>query len=105
MIKIIIFSVIFLISNGSGHPRILSEISYNPSILSIPLSKFSFNLMNQLSESSDGKENIFLSPLSISMAFSMLLLGSRGPTEEIILKTLKLEQNPDVHQTFQEVCI
>ena len=47
---------------------------------------FDVKLFKRLCESSD--ENIFISPLSISLALSMLLLGSNGTTKQQLEKEL-----------------
>ena len=47
------------------------------------LDSFHLNLFNQICKSStDKSENIFVSPLSISLALSMLLLGADGATKQ-----------------------
>ncbi|KAK3516980.1 hypothetical protein QTP70_029125 [Hemibagrus guttatus] len=50
---------------------------------------FAFSLYNKLSNKADAKgKNIFFSPLSISMALSMLALGAKGETHSQIFSTL-----------------
>ncbi|KAK3542012.1 hypothetical protein QTP86_010329 [Hemibagrus guttatus] len=50
---------------------------------------FAFSLYNKLSNKADAKgKNIFFSPLSISMALSMLALGAKGETKSQIFSTL-----------------
>ncbi|GAA6077131.1 alpha-1-antitrypsin homolog isoform X1 [Tachysurus ichikawai] len=50
---------------------------------------FAFSLYNKLSNQADAKgKNIFFSPLSISMALSMLALGAKGETHSQIFSTL-----------------
>ena len=49
---------------------------------------FDINLFNKLCESSDENKNIFFSPLSISLALSMLLLGCNGATRQQLEKAL-----------------
>ncbi|KAM9435099.1 alpha-1-antitrypsin homolog [Clarias gariepinus] len=50
---------------------------------------FAFNLYNKLSSHADAKgKNIFFSPLSISMALSMLALGAKGETHSQIYNAL-----------------
>src|SRR5882724_4969407 len=57
--------------------------SYGRPVQSNPLSEseltFGFNLLNHLS---DNKNNVFYSPLSISMAFGMLYSGAKGKTAQ-----------------------
>lgn len=50
---------------------------------------FAFSLYNKFSSHADAKgKNIFFSPLSISMALSMLALGAKGETHSQIFSTL-----------------
>ncbi|XP_053470151.1 alpha-1-antitrypsin homolog [Ictalurus furcatus] len=50
---------------------------------------FAFTLYNKLSSHADSKgKNIFFSPLSISLALSMLALGAKGVTHSQIVNTL-----------------
>ena len=58
---------------------------------------FDVDLFKKLCESSD--ENIFISPLSVSLALSMLLLGSSGATKQQLEKALGVEV--DKHLTSQ----
>ena len=51
---------------------------------------FDVNLFNKLCESSDDNKNIFFSPMSISLALSMLLLGSNGTTKKQLEEALGL---------------
>ena len=49
---------------------------------------FDVNLFKKLCESSDENKNIFFSPLSISLALSMLLIGSDGTTKQQLEEAL-----------------
>ena len=51
---------------------------------------FNVNLFNKLCESTDENKNIFFSPLSISLALSMLLVGSNGTTKQQLEEALGL---------------
>ncbi len=51
--------------------------------------QFGFDLFKEINKTS-GDSNIFISPLSISTAFGMLLNGAAGQTYEAIKSTLKL---------------
>ena len=53
---------------------------------SIELYKFNQDLFQKICEISKEHENIFFSPLSISTALSMLLIGSDGYTKQQIEK-------------------
>lgn len=52
---------------------------------------FGFALLKKLAEESP-QENLFISPLSISMALAMTLNGAAGETAEAMRRTLKLEE-------------
>ena len=43
---------------------------------------FDVNLFNKLCKSTDKNKNIFISPVSISLALSMLILGSKRTTKQ-----------------------
>ncbi|XP_008047179.1 serpin A12 [Carlito syrichta] len=62
---------------------------------------FGFRLLKKLSANNPGK-NIFLSPLSISTAFSMLCLGAEDSTLAEIKKGLNFRKMPerDLHEGF-----
>ncbi len=51
---------------------------------------FGVKLLAKLSEIEDEHENIFISPLSISMALGMVLHGARGETKEEMKKALEI---------------
>lgn len=53
--------------------------------------QFSFNLFRELTETG-GEENIFISPLSVSMALAMVLNGAEGETYEQMRQTLGLSE-------------
>ena len=57
------------------------------------VNSFDVNLFNKLCESTDENKNIFFSPLSISLALSMLLLGSNGTTKYQLEEALGLVKN------------
>ena len=52
------------------------------------VNSFEVNLFNKLCETTDENKNIFFSPFSISLALSMLLVGSNGTTKQQIKKAL-----------------
>ena len=64
--------------------------------LSMNFNSFDVNLFNKLCESSDGNKNIFFSPMSISLALSMLLVGSDGTTKQQLEKALGVVKNGDL---------
>ena len=51
---------------------------------SMDFNSFDINLFNELCKSSKENENIFFTPLSISLALSMLLVGSDEVTKKQI---------------------
>ncbi|ELK01168.1 corticosteroid-binding globulin [Pteropus alecto] len=67
---------------------------------------FAFNLYKHLVASAPGK-NVFISPVSISMALAMLSLGARGHTRAQLLQGLgfNLTETPEakIHQGFRKL--
>ncbi|XP_016152096.1 PREDICTED: leukocyte elastase inhibitor-like isoform X2 [Ficedula albicollis] len=63
-------------------------------------SRFALDLFRRFSEANP-TENVFFSPVSISAALAMVLLGAKGNTEAQMLKTLHLDEVADVHSRFQ----
>uniref|UniRef100_A0A8C3WRT6 Serpin B8 n=1 Tax=Catagonus wagneri TaxID=51154 RepID=A0A8C3WRT6_9CETA len=61
---------------------------------------FAINLLKILGEE-DNLRNVFLSPLSLSSALAMVLLGAKGNTEAQMSQALCLNKAEDVHQSFQ----
>ncbi|KAM9307942.1 serpin B6-like [Gastrophryne carolinensis] len=68
--------------------------------LSVANGSFAIDLFKKLNES-DNKCNLFFSPLSISSALAMILLGSKGNTGSQMSKVLQFEKAKDVHSGFQ----
>ena len=52
---------------------------------------FDESLFKKLCEGSNENENIFFSPLSVSLALSMLLVGSKGETKQQLEKALGID--------------
>ena len=52
------------------------------------VNSFDVNLFKKLCESTDDTKNIFFSPMSISLALSMLLVGSNGTTKQQLEEAL-----------------
>ena len=67
----------------------MSEISMNAN-------SFDVNLFNKLCESTDENKNIFFSPLSISLALLMLLLGSDGTTKQQLEEALGVVKDEEL---------
>uniref|UniRef100_A0A8C8SW11 Serpin family B member 1 n=1 Tax=Pelusios castaneus TaxID=367368 RepID=A0A8C8SW11_9SAUR len=61
---------------------------------------FALDLFRKLNETNP-TGNIFFSPLSISSALAMVLLGAKGNTERQLLKTLHFDDVEEVHSRFQ----
>ncbi|XP_064561454.1 leukocyte elastase inhibitor-like isoform X1 [Zonotrichia leucophrys gambelii] len=68
--------------------------------LSTANSRFALDLLRRFSEANP-TGNVFFSPVSISAALAMVLLGAKGNTETQVLKTLHLDKVEDVHSGFQ----
>ena len=52
--------------------------------------KFGFNLFNEIRKT-EGDKNIFISPLSVSIALAMTLNGAAGETEQAMTQVLQLQ--------------
>ncbi|XP_051871722.1 leukocyte elastase inhibitor-like [Pristis pectinata] len=63
---------------------------------------FAFDLYTKLKEETKN-ENIFLSPLSVSVALSMAYLGARGNTADQMAKVLHFDTERDVHARVKEL--
>ena len=71
------------------------------------LNDFSISLFKRLVEDNE-RDNIFLSPLSVSTALSMILLGARGPSADELRRGMHFghidtRNGKTVHQLFNEV--
>ena len=65
------------------------------------VNSFDDNLFNKLCESTDENKNIFFSPLSISLALSMLLVGSNGTTKQQLEKALGFKKDEQLLAKYQ----
>lgn len=63
---------------------------------------FAINLLKILGEE-DNSQNVFFSPLSISSALAMVLMGAKGDTAVQMSQALCLNKGEDVHQGFQSL--
>uniref|UniRef100_A0A8C3T8V0 Serpin family B member 1 n=2 Tax=Chelydra serpentina TaxID=8475 RepID=A0A8C3T8V0_CHESE len=61
---------------------------------------FALDLFRKLNETNP-TGNIFFSPVSISAALAMVLLGAKGNTETQLLKTLHFDDVEELHSRFQ----
>ncbi|XP_005526514.2 PREDICTED: leukocyte elastase inhibitor isoform X1 [Pseudopodoces humilis] len=77
-----------------------SPVAITMENLSNANSRFALDLLRRFSEANP-TGNVFFSPVSISAALAMVLLGARGNTEAQVLKTLHLDKVEDVHSRFQ----
>ena len=57
---------------------------------------FDVNLFNKLCETCGKDGNVLFSPLSVSLALSVLLLGSEGRTKEQLAEALGFNEGDDV---------
>ena len=64
---------------------------------------FGVNLLAKLSELDDEKENIFISPLSISIALGMALHGAEGETQEEMKQVLEFHNMSidDINESYR----
>lgn len=75
--------------------------------LSNPVNDFSFSLFDRLAV---GHENTFVSPLSVTIALSMLMLGARNNSANQLFTGLKFDHLNDdgkknVHKLIQKVSL
>ncbi|XP_074602632.1 iripin-8-like [Brevipalpus obovatus] len=72
--------------------------------LAHPINQFSLKYLRSVQNLSD---NVFFSPLSISMMYSMLLRGAGGLTAQQIISTFEYDLNftgqQDIHEAFKEL--
>jgi serpin B len=66
--------------------------------------RFSLNILKEL-QREDKDKNIFISPLSISMALAMLYYGAEGHTKEAIANALQIKEMPptDINEEFRDL--
>ncbi|XP_027637587.2 leukocyte elastase inhibitor [Falco peregrinus] len=62
-------------------------------------SRFALDLLRRFNETNP-TGNIFFSPVSVSAALAMVLLGAKGNTEAQVLKTLHFDKVEDIHSRF-----
>ncbi|XP_066870530.1 serpin B8 isoform X6 [Kogia breviceps] len=63
---------------------------------------FAINLLKLLGEK-DTLRNVFFSPLSLSSALTMVLMGAKGNTAAQMSQALCLNKGGDIHQGFQSL--
>ncbi|NWX49237.1 ILEU inhibitor, partial [Steatornis caripensis] len=62
-------------------------------------SRFALDLLGRFNETNP-TGNVFFSPVSVSAALAMVLLGAKGTTEAQVLKTLHFDKVEDTHSRF-----
>ncbi|XP_015789686.1 serpin B9 [Tetranychus urticae] len=95
----LIYLICFLVQFG------LTQNSFNStSSLALPINQFSLSFYRSVHNLS---ENVFFSPLSISMMYSMLLRGASGLTAQQIINTfqypLSFKTSDEIHAAFKEL--
>ncbi|XP_005398979.2 PREDICTED: serpin B9-like isoform X2 [Chinchilla lanigera] len=104
-------------STGTGHPGLSMRLQLRQCFLRETLLNLSRRIMNRLSEANgifairllkllgqeDPARNVFYSPLSVSSALAMVLLGAKGSTAAQIVQALGLNTEDDIHQGFQSL--
>ncbi|MCB2205421.1 serpin family protein [bacterium] len=78
-------------TSGPAEPTPMRSLSAREASINKSNSAFAFRIFNTVAQSQSDK-NIFLSPLSISMALGMTMNGARGDTWEGMRTALSLEQ-------------
>ncbi|XP_032458998.1 uncharacterized protein LOC116739053 [Phocoena sinus] len=87
------------------HLRIQPEADGKPSLmddLCEANGTFAINLLKLLGEK-DNLRNVFFSPLSLSSALTMVLMGAKGNTAAQMSQALCLNKGGDIHQGFQSL--
>ncbi|XP_027702798.1 leukocyte elastase inhibitor-like [Vombatus ursinus] len=70
--------------------------------LRVANTRFAVELYKELADTHP-KENIFISPLSISTALAMVLVGARGDTAAQLSQTFHFNEVDEVHSRFQSL--
>ena len=72
--------------------------------VSLGINEFSFNLFDAIWET-DQNQNIFISPLGVSIALTMTLNGAVGETEKAMIDTLQLQgiDRDSINSTYQQL--
>jgi serpin B len=93
LIVLLLFGLLFVQcskstdNSGSGFYR---ELTMPEKSLIESDNTFGFNLFKEIVSWEDSEKNIFISPLSVSMALGMTYQGAGGTTQDDMRKTLKL---------------
>jgi serine protease inhibitor len=64
--------------------------------------KFGFKLFSEVLKNDRGKNNVFISPLSVAIALAMTYNGASGSTQQAMAKTLELEgmNLPEINSSY-----
>ena len=82
VIFILIMLLIPIVFAGDSEKRVMKVAETN--------NEFSFNFLKEILKTDEGA-NVFISPLSVSFALSMVLNGADGTTKEQMMDTLQLK--------------
>ncbi|RKU24896.1 proteinase inhibitor I4 serpin [Candidatus Poribacteria bacterium] len=101
---------IHLQDQKSDEPGIEETVDIDPVITpfseDVPLgiTEFGFNLFDAIWET-EQNQNIFISPLSVSIALTMTLNGASGETEQAMTDTLQLQDidRDSINSTYQQL--
>jgi len=100
----VFFSFILLLAPSLGDRHLDSNIktaqTASSTALSLPSAQFALSLYDILKKDRAPTDNIFYSPLSISTALSMALLGARGKTAEELSSALHYSSDFS-HEQFE----
>lgn len=78
----------------------VSPLDSDPGRASQAVNQFAFDLYRHFQRE---QGNLFLSPLSISMALAMTSAGARGGTAEEMANVLRLGSEPGIHESYREL--
>ncbi|XP_060138869.1 serine protease inhibitor 2.1 [Zootoca vivipara] len=98
-IQFSLFLIVLQVHNGHGDKDPLQEK------LASSIADFAFKFSRQVASLQSGKKNIFFSPLSISMAFSMIGMGAKSNSQNQIYKGLGLTSidTSKIHKEFEQL--
>ncbi|MDH6343779.1 serine protease inhibitor [Parabacteroides sp. PFB2-12] len=115
-IAIWMVALVCLVSCGDDTPtperkkRVDIPLSKSEEVLVANNNDFAFNLFRKVAEQKQAKQNTFISPLSVTVAFSMLLNGADGETKDEIREVLgydgmQLDEINDFYQKILEAAV
>ncbi|MCD6163326.1 MAG: serpin family protein [candidate division Zixibacteria bacterium] len=90
ILTMFIIGVAFCLSeSGKAQPNIANELPAHEKSIAESSNKFGFKLFQKIIKQ-DADKNIFMSPMSISMALAMVYNGAEGETKKEMAKTLEM---------------